>query len=304
MKCRICGRELTERDRIANVVTDVNRLYKNPVDEDERPGIFGFCERCKMGYLEYALTDDHYKEYNLLEIDGEEMASGGNAPLKGGYYDRVLRRLSSLCSSPESFLDVGCGQGTVMGYAKQYYKEVKGVEPSEVECRIAEKQGFSVERTFFDKNWKETGFSSFVMTQVLEHLPNPREALEVVYYTLMEGGSGYIDVPNGYGIYLNNYYYDVYAEHINYWSIRGLVSLLSDCGFYVVSAEEVHGGYHLAAYVVKKRRSGSFDEKRAYNWERMMELTRKNRVGVWGAGVKGRLFMRHVTRGGENSAPF
>jgi len=72
-------------------------------------------------------------------------------------------------------------------------------------------------------------------TQVLEHLPAPRTFLAAVHACLSPDGSFYLDVPDfshgprgGVDLPL------VHPQHVQYFSLRHLVSLLEGCGFEVL----------------------------------------------------------------------
>ena len=277
---------------LANAELDVTTLYTTPAVVPDHPSVFGFCELCKHGQLEYKLPTDHYKTYNLLTVGQKAGSGGGNAPLRKSYYRDVVSRLSRLCA-PEKFLDIGCGYGTIMELAGEVFERVKGIEASASEAEIARSRGLEVVNSYFDQTWSERDYSAVVMTQVLEHLPNPREVLEAAYQTLRSGGAGYVDVPNGYRIYAEGRYSDVYAEHINYWSINSLTKILGECGFVIHDVQEIFSGHHIAAFFTKPQKSLPYEARNKWDKEMIREMfNRYERVSVWGAGIKGRIFIK------------
>jgi len=295
MKCRICGKEIAEKEEIHDLDTDINRVFSKPVSKRISGGTIFFCRECVHGQIENSFNADYYNDYNLLNVDRKYVEGGGQGTIKRDYYRKMIEKLKSLSPDNEKILDVGCGQGTIMLLANNIFNNVKGIDPSECECSIARGRGLNVINEFFDENFAERDYSSLVITQVLEHLQDPGLVIDMAFKTLKEGGCVYVDVPNGYRIFRDNRYYDLYAEHLNYFSLYGLSKLLTDRGFYIVSIEEVFDGNHIAAYAQKisKREKGGFELTRIKNQEILDRLyQRYNNISVWGAGVKGREFIK------------
>lgn len=298
MKCRICGSEIVCYEKLQDVPYDVNSVYTKPVEKSQRGGMsaeFGYCKACKHGQMEYTLEEEHYKAYNLLNVGDQAVAAGGNANLRREYYESMLQELKELCADHDKLLDIGCGHGTLMNYAKGIFQRVKGVEPSAVECRIAEENGCDVVNAFFDKNWHEEGFSAFISTQVLEHLPDLEEVINTAYRILKPGGVGYFDVPNGHAVYADSRYFDVYMEHINYFSTNSLARILTKCGFSIISIREIFDGSHIAAYVRKEKNRIEFEKHKENDIKKLQSILPKYKsVSVWGAGIKGRSYIQNV----------
>lgn len=61
-----------------------------------------------------------------------------------------------------------------MQEAVNFYKRCVGIEPSDIECKIAKESGCNVINTYFDENFSGRDYSAFIATQVFEHLPNPK----------------------------------------------------------------------------------------------------------------------------------
>ena len=188
MNCRVCGKVISVVEILKQVPYDVNSVYTEPMETIGANIEFGLCENCQHGQIEYTLGKEHYKDYNLLNVGSTAIAAGGNTNLRKEYYESMLQKLCGMCPDTEKLLDIGCGQGTLMQYAANIFNEVKGVEPSKVECIMAREKGCNVVNAFFDKDWREDGFSAFVSTQVLEHLPNLEETIRNAYRILKGGG--------------------------------------------------------------------------------------------------------------------
>lgn len=294
MRCRICGNEITDSEIIHNVTQNTNNVYKNIAIEKFIPIVYGYCGLCKHGQLENTLEQEYYVEYDLLKVDHASLERASvEKPGKMTYYIDVLHKLQSL-SDDKKVLDIGCGQGKLLEYARGIFQEIWGVEPSKEECRIALDRGNRVVNSFFDDNFAENHFSAFTCTQVLEHLDRPEVVIENAYRVLREGGVGYVEVPNGEVIHQSSNFYDITIEHINYYSVTSLTKLLSAAGFRILSIGEEAGGAHIGAYVKKTGdRICSFDERMNNHLKCIRALKRDYKsIAVWGAGMKGRAFLK------------
>lgn len=298
MKCRICGNEVTYSEIIHKVTQNTTNVYKRISTEKFIPIVYGYCESCKHGQLENMLEQKYYEEYDLLKVDNASTEKASEEkPGKMSYYIGVLHRLQSL-SDDKKILDIGCGQGKLLEYARNIFQEIWGVEPSKEECRIALDRGNRVINVFFDENFSETDFSAFTCTQVLEHLDSPRVVIDNAYRVLRRGGVGYVEVPNGELIHRSSNFYDISIEHTNYYSVRSLTKLLSEAGFRILSVGEEAGGAHIGAYVKKSGdRICSFDE-RMNNTLRYIRTLKQDykTIAVWGAGMKGKAFLKQYAQ--------
>ncbi len=98
------------------------------------------------------------------------------------------------------FLDVGCNLGMLLRWAQRMGWTAVGVEPSPSVSQLAAQHwGFQVYNCFLrelPKN-EEGSFDVIALSDVLEHVPNPKEFLGDVVRFLAKDGIVYIKVPNG-----------------------------------------------------------------------------------------------------------
>jgi 2-polyprenyl-3-methyl-5-hydroxy-6-metoxy-1,4-benzoquinol methylase len=98
------------------------------------------------------------------------------------------------------YLDVGCHGGWLLGYLqKDSNLELFGLEPSPFLAHLASKRlgisvfNDSIRSGVLSKEW----FDGIGLTDVLEHLENPNEAIRALREALKGGGKLFIKVPNG-----------------------------------------------------------------------------------------------------------
>ena len=87
-------------------------------------------------------------------------------------------------------LDIGCGPGWFLKTAKDRGWEVQGVEPSRQAAAHARSLGLRSGRPFSARKARAIlGFSMRrILNNVLEHVPNPIEILELARERLTAGG--------------------------------------------------------------------------------------------------------------------
>ena len=293
MYCRVCGNKIEDFEELTNVLINANNLYDAYIDAEKTNVRIYCCPTCTHIQTENMLSDFHYKNYNLMILGKQSVKSGGNSLNRMDYYRKVISKLRDLGIDNNKILDIGCGHGTILKVASDYYESSEGIEPSEVECAFARENGCNVINTFFDMSFSGREYSAFIATQVFEHIPDPIESIKMCEIILKRGGVGYIEVPNGQGIWREKRYYDIYVEHINYFTIGSLVSLINTTNLEIISVGEVLAGYHLAAYVRKRKCNDSFSSKKEEDTVKLKHwLARYGSVAIWGSGNKGRTYIQ------------
>jgi len=292
--CNICNRLCKKYEIVENINVDVTSVYSKPTNMLKRNIKFYKCPNCGHGFIDVEMEEDHYLKYSLLNIDDNSMKSGGgSAAFKGAYYEKVLQDLSKEVIDRKKLLDIGCGTGEVLVHANKYFDLCQGIDPSEPECIAAREKGCQVFQGYFGDDFKEENYSAFISTQVFEHLSDPVKILKNAYRILTEGGVGYIDVPNGQKIYRESRYYDIFVEHINYFTTSSLMELALRAGFEVISVAEVLNGNHLGLFVRKNKKHIEFEKCKKNDLDKLKKLFLENKkVSIWGAGIKGRNFIQ------------
>ena len=115
------------------------------------------------------------------------------------FFRKSLNRLNRKGDRPHRrLLDIGCGQGHFLNLAKDSGWEVEGVEPVKSACDYA-RQLFGIEiknKALKEAGFPEAHFDAVTLWNVLDHLPDPLEALKEIDRILKPGGILVIRVPN------------------------------------------------------------------------------------------------------------
>lgn len=98
---------------------------------------------------------------------------------------------------PGRVLDIGCASGSFLNFMKQKGWQVAGVEPSKSLCQIAKKTyGLKLHNQEFDPQIFKFKFDLVTFFDVIEHIPDPKQFLELVTQVVKPGGHILIKVPN------------------------------------------------------------------------------------------------------------
>lgn len=151
------------------------------------------------------------------------------------FFDERLKRIRKYNKSVKSMLDVGCGYGFWMDYAKKQGIDPEGIDLSSEAVAFATKtlnqRAYKEEAMCFNA---ENTYDLIMMFDILEHLEDPNAALAKYREMLSKGGLLYIQVPNiiGFRIPLTHGYGLPY--HLWQYSYKTLSRLLKKNGYNVL----------------------------------------------------------------------
>lgn len=148
----------------------------------------------------------------------------------------------------KKLFDIGFGYGLALLYFREKGFSVSGIEPTREGYEYALSNGLSVIQGRIESLYEigEERYDVVTMFNVLEHLRKPAEALKQIRDRLLRPeGLLVIDVPNDFNDFqtVANKEYHLKEwwfcppNHINYFSVTSLKSLLQDCGYNVKYCE-------------------------------------------------------------------
>lgn len=117
----------------------------------------------------------------------------------------------------KTILDFGCGAGGFLLKAREIATVAEGVEP---ELRLQEhfsRSGLKIWPGIEILQASGSKFDLITAFHVVEHLPDPREALTQLASLLAEGGELIVEVPSANDALLTLYSCDAFS-HFTYWS--------------------------------------------------------------------------------------
>jgi SAM-dependent methyltransferase len=191
---------------------------------------------------------------NASHAIDEEQREGGLEALRRRNNGEILRRLTDWeVARPSRLLDVGCAHGWFMSAATAAGIEATGIEPDVAIASQAIALGHDVRVGYFPDALRDgETFGVITFNDVLEHLPDPRAALEEAARRLDPGGLLVVNMPDRSGIvyrlaslarsvgvasvFERLWQVGLPSPHLWYLDRRGLVALAESIGLTCVSA--------------------------------------------------------------------
>ena len=113
-------------------------------------------------------------------------------------------------------LDFGCGNGLLVNDFKQ-----SGINAS----------GYDKFSTLYKKRPKKESFDIVLMIEVIEHLTSPFKELDLIYKSLVKGGSVIVETSFTDWLTLEDTYIEPSIGHSTIFSHKGLTKLMQSKGF-------------------------------------------------------------------------
>jgi SAM-dependent methyltransferase len=202
---------------------------------------FRKCEQCAFCYLDRLPANPRYFEiiYSRITYDFEfEFKYHG----KWNIHRDIKRQLRKYRASG-ALLDIGTWCGTLLESLKDTY-QVVGCELDAKAATYGCSVGLDIRTGFYQTIDFGQSFDIITMIDVLEHMPEPMQAVRQVFSMLNEGGLYYLKVPNGQAqIRKENVlsklgFHTAGASfgyvHINHFNLSSLSRALQTAGFEVL----------------------------------------------------------------------
>ncbi len=189
--------------------------------------------------------------------------------LREWFFDSALYRLWMILDGDISFhsvigkgrlLDVGCNEGRGLTLYRKNGFDVSGLELNPVAAEQARKRGFEVSSNTIEQHKSNHPFDVIVMSNVLEHVPNPRASISAASLLLKEGGELWLSCPNYrswlrklFGRYWINWHIPF---HLTFFDTEGLSRLLGSMGFELLQVKTrtpaIWFGFSMIAFFFSK----------------------------------------------------
>jgi len=148
--------------------------------------------------------------------------------------DTEFRFLPSRAGIPKRVLDIGCGNGSFLNFARDAGWQAVGVEPDPAAREVAHAAGFDVRPALSD--WPDDeSFGYVTLCHVIEHVHDPRLYVQDAFDRLAPGGRIYIETPNidarGHEVYGPAWRGLEPPRHLVLFNRSSLLRLIDEAGF-------------------------------------------------------------------------
>lgn len=222
------------------VVCGMNRYKRLFVKEGFK---FVKCNNCGFIYTNPSIKQKSLKIY--YENIGEEYYQTPDNKTRDVMRNLLKDKFNDELSYIERYakkgrvLDIGCGVGIFLYYAKKRGWKVYGTEFNKFSIKYINdtlkiNTIFSSDLKKLEKNY----FDLITLHQVMEHIPDPNKMLRDIRLLLRDDGLIFMSVPYVYGISTriigrNSMHY-AGMGHLNYFNRKNMITLMNKNGFEVI----------------------------------------------------------------------
>lgn len=208
----------------------------------------------------------------------------------------VLRIVLRHYATDQIGVEIGCGKGHFLEMLLEAGADFWGFDPT------YEGSNRKVVRTYFDQDSTVLSPRFFVLRHVLEHICKPWDFLRQIAARCEKGTKIYIEVPCFDWIVQHEAFYDIFYEHVNYFTLPVLESAF---GVPIESGHLFGGQYLFVVAELSNYRTPAASASKHYSpmsFDRYIQSILSRRLHperaafVWGAGAKGVTFSNLLSR--------
>jgi 2-polyprenyl-3-methyl-5-hydroxy-6-metoxy-1,4-benzoquinol methylase len=198
------------------------------------------CDDCGLVYMNPQVIPDCISQI-YPENYAQHHSSGPDRGSRRPHLPKII--LNSL--TPDSrVLDIGCSNGDFLHQLQQHRRcRVNGLEISENAVLLAKKQyGIDVfHGDIFSAPYEKKSFDLITLRSVIEHISNPKGAMEKAFTLCKPSGLLFIKTPNydsfGAKLFKDKWYPVECPRHLYLFSPSTISALLEKCGFEVLKVQ-------------------------------------------------------------------
>ena len=216
------------------------------------------CQRCGHRQIDPmppdAVLEDAYAVAASGDYVEEEAGQRETARRALARIERYLQPDATNGRGVRRLLDLGCWVGFLLAEAEERGWEAVGVEPSLFASAYArERLELDVRTGDLLTTPLPTGhFDAIVMGDVIEHLPQPADALERMAALLRPGGIAWMALPNAGSLVargLRARWWSVIPTHVQFFTRRSIRTLLERAGWTVLTIETAPKAFSVRYYL-------------------------------------------------------
>jgi SAM-dependent methyltransferase len=222
------------------------------------------CAGCGFAFARDLPTAEEYESYYRTNLrytyEGSRGAADALFAIHQGSFELVDRHLSH--AKERHILDIGCSTGELLAlFQRAGYARLTGVDPTPECSEIAKRlHGVDVTTAVLSEISAEQPYDVVLLANVLEHIPNLRQAMQRVGSVLRSDGLLFVQVPDAahFGADFREPFLEFSIEHVNFFTETSLANLLDEFSAVEVRHEVVaHKGVSYPVITSLWRKSGA-----------------------------------------------
>lgn len=198
------------------------------------------CNNCNNLYT-YAFPKEYTTTSDEVKVIKPELGKENEISEHTSYlyvWSEILNKISNYTSG-KNILEVGIGNGEFIAVALEMGYNIESIEILKEVCqKISNILNVDIHCCDFLKFKTDKKYSIITMGDVIEHVTDPTEALNKVYYMLEDDGVLWISTPNYESSFsrLRKFTDAMWNEptHITYFNYNTFAQLLNNCGFEII----------------------------------------------------------------------
>jgi SAM-dependent methyltransferase len=269
----------------------------------------GLCRAC--GFVTNAAFDPSVQDYSISYEETQAFSPRFVAFMR----ELAERWVDRYDLRGKRVLEIGSGKGEfLLAMSELGVAEAVGIDPGFVPERADERPGMTWIRDLYSPRYADLTGDAVVCRQTLEHIQPVREFMALIRATLSGGEAVLFEVPDVLRILREGAFWDVYYEHVSYFSLGSLGRLFRSTGYEVLELDLDYDGQYI---LIEARPNGGggahpLEEppaevadavaafQRAYaeqveRWRGTLGAAR--RPVIWGGGSKGVSFLTTLGAG-------
>lgn len=183
------------------------------------------CKKCSFVFSNRIPEDDELQQHYATYQRNAEISS-----ITIKRYEELLNILEKYRKT-NTILDIGCGDGHFLNVAKQKGWNVYGTEFTDEAVNVCTQKGINCFKGRLSELEFNTTFDVITSFEVIEHIYNPVEEINIISKLLRKGGGFYLTTPNFTSLttlILQEHRRTIeYPEHLSYYTPQTLHYLLS-----------------------------------------------------------------------------
>jgi SAM-dependent methyltransferase len=193
---------------------------------------FSKCAEC---HVVFTTVRDHGEAVADLYDHYYDNARFAPPPVVEASLDRLVRSFGPFRNT-NRWLDIGYGEGVLLGIAEGRGWDCSGTEISPQAIEYGQQRGWIVTSNVEDDpRFPASGFDVVTMIELLEHVAKPHDIFQAAARWLRPGGLLYITTPNANSLNrrLLGLEWTIFSppEHVTIWTACGLRHALRNVGF-------------------------------------------------------------------------
>lgn len=297
MYCRVCGSLITDFTEL-NVPISGMTLFDYCCHDDSVNTALYRCPQCGHGQIPNSLPQNYYRHYKVLTVQEKDCTSDYyNESLLSFFKNQILDIVNSLFFEKKNrALDIGCADGSVSKILEDSFDFVDGVEPSNNYIGCFKGNG-DLYSDYLENISFKNHYNFIFCADLLEHIDNLKGFVQKMYSIMDDNAYALIMTPNGSKILNEGNWYDVVAEHLNYFTSSSICHLFSDLGFEICNFSLIRDQWWIRLVLKKNQIKQLVQNKMGEDLKKLqLLLSSEKTVSFWGAGVKGKCLLTSLSK--------